>query len=78
MGVLHRGTDAKYLPELEAAAPHLEDLQAYLESVFDEGDFTPASLWDRARRDATLAEFAPTYPKSWDLFEGLDAGQIRQ
>jgi len=76
--VLHGCTDAKYLPELEGVEPHLDALQAYLESVFAEGDFTPASLWDRVRRDATLTELAATHPMNWDLFEVLDASQIRQ
>ncbi|WP_119716987.1 AAA domain-containing protein [Cognatilysobacter tabacisoli] len=71
-------TDAKYLPELDQIAPQLDGLQDYFVGVFEEGDFTPASLWDRVRRDEMLQDFALTTDTAhWALFERLDAAQVR-
>lgn len=75
---LRRCTDAKLIPELEAIAGLMPGLEEYLRGLFEESDFTPASLWDRTRRDAALAEFIKgDSGRQWELFESLDAHQLR-
>lgn len=75
---LHRVADPALIDELEALAPQLPALEAYLGSLFSAVDYTPASLRDRTRRDATLMAFmANRAERDWGLFESLDATQLR-
>lgn len=77
--VLRRSTDASVLPELNTLQGHMEGLEAYLRALFQEGDFTPDSLTQRATRDTLLLEFTQMHPAGhWRLFEVLDAGQVKQ
>ncbi len=77
--VLHRTTDAGVLPELLAVGSQMDGLETYLRAVFQEGDFTPVSLTERAKLDAILTEFASAHPiGQWGMFEVLDATQVRQ
>jgi hypothetical protein len=78
LDVLRRCHDAAFVPELEAVAPLVPELETYLKSLFDTADFSPSSLWDRARRDVTLLEFVKAEPRpEWSLFESLDPNQLR-
>lgn len=79
LDVLRKSTDASVLPELVVLGEQMEGLETYLRAIFQEGDFTPDSLTERAMRDALLVEFTGMHPVGqWGLFEVLDAGQVRQ
>lgn len=76
--VLERCTDARVLPELEALQAQMAGLESYLQDIFSEQDFTPASLEVRARRDTVLMEFRDSHsPHGWDVFDGLDTTQVK-
>lgn len=78
VAVLERCTDASVLPELRAIEQELTVIEPYLRSVFAEGDFTPASLLARAKRDAVVTDFlANDSTAGWEMFDSLDAQQIR-
>lgn len=77
--VLHRCTDDAVLPELKAIIPQLQAIEEYLRVVFSEGDFNPDTLLARAKRDGAISEFlAGNSVSYWDLFEALDASQVRE
>jgi AAA domain len=78
LDILRACTDPKPVPELEAVADQLGDLEHYLSGVFAEGDFTAPSLWDRVRRDMMLHDFIKSDSRHpWPLFESLDPTQLR-
>ncbi|WBX94925.1 hypothetical protein [Pseudoxanthomonas mexicana] len=75
---LRRCKDARLLPELDAIGPQLQDLEAYLTNVFEERDFSPTTLWGRLNLELALSQFLKEAgPRPWNMFEQLDADQLR-
>ncbi|UZW59032.1 AAA domain-containing protein [Lysobacter enzymogenes] len=75
---LRRCKDARLQAELDALAPGLPGLEAYLVKVFDERDHSAATLWDRLNLELALADFAKDAGSTpWACFEQLDADQLR-
>lgn len=75
---LRRCKDARLLPELDASGPLLQDLEAYLTKVFEERDYSATTLWDRLNLELALSQFLKdTGPRPWNMFEQLDADQLR-
>lgn len=76
---LQRQVNPAPLPELEALASTLDEVRDYFGAIFSEGDFTPESLWDRVRMDASVHGFMHAQnTQSWSIFEQLSADQVRQ
>lgn len=77
LDLLQRSTDDALLPELDAIAPQLGRIEAYLRVVFEEGNFTHQTLLNRAKRDSAVAEYLTGHSATgWSLFESLDAAQL--
>ncbi|BCY02060.1 hypothetical protein PszF2a_18490 [Stutzerimonas stutzeri] len=76
--ILKRTSDPSLITELQNISEHLDALEHYLAEIFAKEDFTPESLWRRARRDALLTTFTEENPApQWDLFESLTPNQLR-
>jgi len=70
--------DSDLLPELNAIDTELETVQRYLADQFNDGDYTPESLWARIKRDKVAHEFALTHDTHcYRMFETLTANQVR-
>jgi len=79
LALLEECTDPSLLPELKAIDAGLETTQQYLTEQFNEGDFTPDTLWMRVRRDKAIHQFALNRDtQCFRHFETLNANQLRE
>jgi len=70
--------NASAVPRLDIYLDHLPRVERSLGRYLRESSFTPESLMMRCQRDAAVAKFLTEHtPTCWNLFESLDADQVR-